>query len=527
MNLGENIRGRFEEGSRHIRDQYLSGNQHHSQLLGGIQEADIPCQLVRSCTKWSHGVATEHSIANAYISVIENSRHFVYIENQFFITATSDEQKPVKNKIGAAIVDRILRAARAEEKYKVIVVMPAVPAFAGDLREEASLGTRAIMEFQYNSINRGGHSIMECVADAGFDPTQYIRFYNLRNYDRINVSGSMRAVEQASGVDYSAASYEHDQIVELPAERTSTSQSNYQQYQQAIAKDKHSPNSNWDTVSSCYMLHGPPLSSIPWTPNPNPIYTELDAFVSEELYVHSKVLIADDRIAICGSANLNDRSQLGDHDSEIALIIQDSTPLPSTMDGHPYQASRFAATLRRQLFRKHLGLLPAQDMQRPDANFEPIGLAPNIYDYGTPEDNIVSDPLADGFLNLWNSRARTNTDAFARVFHPVPHDSVRTWKDYETYYEHFFKGADKEASSSTTTEEGGKDALEKKKPSKYMWGHVVAEEFSPGEQGVREVKECLGAVKGTLVEMPLQFLIEEDIAVEGLGLNAFTEEVYT
>ena len=48
--------------------------------------------------------------------------------------------------IGAAIVERILRAARAGEKYKMFVVMPAVPAFAGDLKDDASLGTRAIME---------------------------------------------------------------------------------------------------------------------------------------------------------------------------------------------------------------------------------------------------------------------------------------------------------------------------------------------------------------------------------------------
>ncbi|KAK3061998.1 hypothetical protein LTS18_004090, partial [Coniosporium uncinatum] len=61
----------------------------------------------------------------------------------------------------------------------------------------------------------------------------------------------------------------------------------------------------------------------------------------------------------------------------------------------------------------------------------------------------------------------------------------------------------------------------------YMWGHVVAEEFSPGAQGAREVKEVLSRIRGTLVEMPLLFLKEEDIAKEGLGLNAFTEEVYT
>jgi phospholipase D1/2 len=37
----------------------------------------------------------------------------------------------------------------------------------------------------------------------------------------------------------------------------------------------------------------------------------------------------------------------------------------------------------------------------------------------------------------------------------------------------------------------------------------------------------LSTIKGTLVEMPLLFLKEEDIAQEGVGLNALTEEIYT
>ena len=174
--FGHAMHGRLEG------KQNLSGNEHYGKVQGDFHEAGISCQIVRSCTKWSHGISTEHSIASAYISVIKNSQHFVYIENQFFITSTSDAQKPVKNKVGAAIVERILRAARASQKFKVIVVIPAIPGFAGDLKDDGSLGTRAIMEYQYNSINRGGHSIMEMVAKEGYDPTEYIRFYNLRNY---------------------------------------------------------------------------------------------------------------------------------------------------------------------------------------------------------------------------------------------------------------------------------------------------------------------------------------------------------
>lgn len=42
-----------------------------------------------------------------------------------------------------------------------------------------------------------------------------------------------------------------------------------------------------------------------------------DKVVTEQIYVHDKVLIVDDVIAIIGSANLNDRSMMGDRDSEV------------------------------------------------------------------------------------------------------------------------------------------------------------------------------------------------------------------
>lgn len=46
------------------------------------------------------------------------------------------------------------------------------------------------MEAQYRSINRGGKSIFDVVKAAGFDPTEYISFWNLRSYDRINTPAS-------------------------------------------------------------------------------------------------------------------------------------------------------------------------------------------------------------------------------------------------------------------------------------------------------------------------------------------------
>jgi phospholipase D1/2 len=200
------------------------------------------------------------------------------------------------------------------------------------------------------------------------------------------------------------------------------------------------------------------------------------------------------------------------------------------MNGRPWQASRFAASLRRQLFRKHLGLIRPQDVQGPNGNYEPVGV-PNVYDWDTPEDNVVTDPLGDALQSLWTTRARTNTEVFRKAFRAVPDDNVHTWVEYKEFYEYFF--------ATTDTQPKGKE--NSKLPPRVEYGHVVRDDF-PG--GVQELKELLSQVKGTLVEMPLCFLqsksffrsevsakltpvADEDIAKEGLTLNALTEELYT
>lgn len=177
------------------------------------------------------------------------------------------------------------------------------------------------MEFQYNSINRGGYSIMEQIAKEGYDPLEYIRFYNLRNYDRLNSSVAMDDATKSSGVGYEEArvGYEqkyHGKVADAdeetpqdshhrPSELTRMLASGgddqkskdpayfekaYQQYQsQAEALpdyDGLGRSGRWDSVSECYMLNGEDIRNVPWKSG---TLLEMDAFVSEELYVHSKV----------------------------------------------------------------------------------------------------------------------------------------------------------------------------------------------------------------------------------------------
>jgi phospholipase D1/2 len=40
---------------------------------------------------------------------------------------------------------------------------------------------------------------------------------------------------------------------------------------------------------------------------------------TEMIYIHSKLMIVDDLSVIIGSANINDRSMMGNRDSELAV----------------------------------------------------------------------------------------------------------------------------------------------------------------------------------------------------------------
>ena len=61
---------------------------------------------------------------------------------------------------------------------------------------------------------------------------------------------------------------------------------------------------NEDTIAATAMLDGGKVSEKPWEGD---LEKEKENFVQEELYIHGKLCIVDDRIAICGSSNINDR----------------------------------------------------------------------------------------------------------------------------------------------------------------------------------------------------------------------------
>lgn len=63
----------------------------------------------------------------------------------------------------------------------------------------------------------------------------------------------------------------------------------------------------------------------------------------------------DDRVALIGSANINDRSMLGSRDTELAIVVEDKQQVESQMYGIPYTARKFAHELRTNCFLKIFG----------------------------------------------------------------------------------------------------------------------------------------------------------------------------
>ncbi|KAI6044835.1 phospholipase D [Pisolithus marmoratus] len=227
-------------------------------------------QICRSAGPWSLGTPdrTECSIQNAYVHAISTSEHFVYIENQFFITSTVVNDVEIENKIGDALVKRIIRAHRERTPWRCCIIIPLLPGFPFPIEHGDANAVRIIVECQNRSLFRGPTSIYARLRKENISPNDYISVFSLRN---------------------------------------------------------------WGKFGS-------------------------DVLTTEIVYIHAKVCIVDDRLAIIGSANINERSQRGERDSEVAAVIRDTDMIDGTMAGRPFPVGRFAHSLRVRLMREHAGI---------------------------------------------------------------------------------------------------------------------------------------------------------------------------
>lgn len=303
--------------------------------------ATCTCQVLRSISEWSGSSTVESTIHSAYLEAIEDAEHYIYIENQNFVSAQAGIG--VKNQVGVELLRRIRRAIRKKETFRVYIMLPIQP--DGVFEEEATM--RGLMHWQYLTISRGGTSIIEQIQRdfPEVDPFEYISFYSLRTHGKLG------------GVS-----------------------------------------------------------------------------VTEQVYVHSKMMIVDDRVVIIGSNNINDRSLLGDRDSELAIIVRDDTEKVNIkMNGKDFEANKFAHDLRVKLFKEHLGFLHDSH----DTGTSSAG--PQVPPTSPSKRQVLSvdftDPTISTFYHdTWMAIGQANTKIYEHVFYDTPRSSIETLVEYVSRY---------------------------------------------------------------------------------------------
>lgn len=100
---------------------------------------------------------------------IQMSEHFVYIENQFFITSTVVNDVKIENQIGDALVSRIIRAHHEGTQWRACIVIPLLPGFTFPIDHSDASAVRIILECQNRTISRGPHSIFARLRKEGID----------------------------------------------------------------------------------------------------------------------------------------------------------------------------------------------------------------------------------------------------------------------------------------------------------------------------------------------------------------------
>lgn len=123
---------------------------------------------------------------------------------------------------------------------------------------------------------------------------------------------------------------------------------------------------------------------------------------TEQIYIHSKLLIADDRVVVLGSANINDRSMLGTRDSEMDIVLED---VEFSSQSWNLECGLGASALRKQLFREHLGF---------------------------QEDSFqCENPISVETWEFIQQLANQNTRIYQRIFNCAPSNEMRSFTSFQ------------------------------------------------------------------------------------------------
>ncbi|MGZ5800745.1 MAG: phospholipase D-like domain-containing protein [Burkholderiaceae bacterium] len=290
---------------------------------------------------------TQQDIHVAMVNLIAKARHFIYIENQFFVSnfgqlggptrTLSPAAQYIKNGAGG-ISDTGLRGARA-----------------------FSHGNHEVMdELPQNSVLK---ALLARLEDAIVHDITKPKFHVYITLP-VHPEGSLTDGTIATQVYYTMQTIafgSHSLIngIKRCIKARELKDNKNPHYMDVINDPKSTEHENVST-EACYE-YVTLLNLRNWA--------QLGSnYVTEQIYVHSKLMIVDDRFALLGSANINDRSLLGERDSEIAVLVMDMDTSRADINGKGSNqpVRKYAHELRKEIWSKLFGItggVRAADLQ--------------------------------------------------------------------------------------------------------------------------------------------------------------------
>mmetsp|Transcript_78500 Transcript_78500/g.138243 ORF Transcript_78500/g.138243 Transcript_78500/m.138243 type:complete len:1093 (-) Transcript_78500:49-3327(-) len=142
-------------------------------------------QVVRSVGRWSAGTKTENSSHQAYCDIIQDSKRFVYIENQFFCSGMEGDED-IGNRVIEALMRRTVRAHEKQEVFHAMIVLPLFPALEAEISpNSASQPIFRVMHAQFSTLRK----LRARLQEQGIDETKYISIFGLRNHGKLDGLG--------------------------------------------------------------------------------------------------------------------------------------------------------------------------------------------------------------------------------------------------------------------------------------------------------------------------------------------------
>jgi len=269
-------------------------------------------------------IEAQANIAEAMKILIEKAEHFIYIENQFFVSGFGDVDEEVPDTLSGpgAVVNKSSSGMMATR------IMP------GD---SGRLPQNEICELLATRI----HHLIMC------DPGHPFHVYITLPVHPEGMLNSAAVITQVHWTMQSLVFGSHSLLNRI--RRSLYGKTLGENWAKAFDIDDKGYESIKIEECEKYVTL---LNLRNWAKLDNGNY------VTEQIYIHSKMMIVDDRYALLGSANINDRSLMGGRDSELAVLISDNKTGEADLvgDGKKRPVRNFARQLRMDVWNKIFGM---------------------------------------------------------------------------------------------------------------------------------------------------------------------------